>query len=92
MPINYTQLWSEVRENLSRLDACKRHRFGWEPMLRLGQKYECIECHGRMDGPALYNYLQGFEAAGGDADIVFPGWRKRPDSKDDDGKPDTQPA
>lgn len=68
------RILEEVKENNRKIDACKRHRFSGET-LPFGKKYTCLECGGQMKGTDIMSYIQGYEAAGGHCDDIFPGWR-----------------
>lgn len=70
------RLWDEVKENIARLESCPRHQFeAGTPAL--GEKIFCINCRGQMSHLDARQYLRGYQAAGGDADDVWPGWSKR---------------
>lgn len=61
----------EIRQNKSKLNGCKRHKFDLNIPFQVGQKYECKNCGGRESGPAILVYCQGYKAAGGNPnDIV----------------------
>lgn len=74
MKIDAKALWEQVKANSAKLNACPRHRFPAGPV-RLGQKHTCLDCGGAIDGVALLNYIAGYEAAGGDAADIYPGFR-----------------
>lgn len=70
-------IWEEVKENAAKLKACPRHRFPGGDV-KLGQRVTCLECGGWMNLTRAGEYVNGYEAAGGDADNVWPGWREKP--------------
>ena len=74
--IDLHAIMREVRENNRKLDGCTQHRFDGGGVDRMGTKHRCNVCGGQMDLPAIGTYIRGFEAAGGKADDVWPGWRK----------------
>ena len=70
-------IWEEVKANIARIDACPRHRFeGDRAAVKLGVRQVCLNCGGAMGIVDIGNYIKGFEAAGGSADAVWPGYRK----------------
>lgn len=76
MAIDTKALFADVKANSARLTGCKRHRFtGGNPVL--GGKNECLECGGKIGNTDVLYYIAGFEAAGGSADDVWPGWHSR---------------
>lgn len=68
-------LWEQVKANNAALNACKRHRFEAIPV-KLGDKQTCLECTGRISLMDLGQYISGYEAHGGSADDIWPGFRK----------------
>lgn len=72
----HQQIWNDVKENQRRLDSCKRHRFEpHDPPYLFGEKFTCLNCGGRLGAVETYQYTLGYEAAGGDANDVFKGFR-----------------
>lgn len=69
------ELLQQIRENQNKLDNCKRHKFIIEPPFKLGQKFTCHNCGGTTDGPKMYAYIQGYEAAGGNANDICEEYR-----------------
>lgn len=69
-----SEILKEIRKNSSKVDGCDRHKFSGELMER-GNKYTCLNCGGKMNGTAVLYYIQGYEAAGGDCNDIYPGWR-----------------
>jgi hypothetical protein len=68
------EIAAAAKANSVRLAGCKRHRFvGGKATL--GAKYDCLECGGRADNGYVYGYIAGYEAAGGVADDIWPGYR-----------------
>ena len=74
MTIDAKGIWEKVKANSEKLRACKRHRFPAGP-INLGQRHTCLDCGGEIDGYALHWYIDGYEAAGGDAADIYPGFR-----------------
>lgn len=64
---------SRIRKNSNLLDACPRHEFTGEKMPP-GNKYTCLICGGEMKGRDVLFYIQGYQAAGGDCNDIYPGW------------------
>lgn len=69
-------LWEEVKANRRRIDACERHLFPGGTDIKLGQKHFCLNCGGALQLTDIGPYIQGYEAAGGAADDIWPGYRK----------------
>jgi hypothetical protein len=69
-------LWEQVKANNRALEACERHLFAGGPVVKLGDKYPCLACGGSMRLTDIGPYIQGYEAAGGSADDIWPGYRK----------------
>ena len=74
MGIDGKKLLTEVKDNMARLRGCKRHLFEHSPY-RMGQRISCDNCGGLMRGPEIARYIFGYEAAGGDADDIWPDYR-----------------
>lgn len=75
------RLWAEAQANVERLNACPRHLFEMTdeqvnagPAALFGKKLECHRCNGRMDMIHVNQYVRGYEAAGGNANDILPGW------------------
>lgn len=55
-----TKIAEEVRANHARLEACPYHEFApILPLVRMGQRYLCIECGGEVDALAYHWHQQG---------------------------------
>lgn len=67
-------LWEQVKENLKRLNECKRHRFSAETV-KVGDKLTCENCHGECRLSDIGVYIRGYIAAGGKAADVWPAWK-----------------
>jgi hypothetical protein len=67
----------ELRENQKRLRGCKRHRFPGGHIPALGQKLVCLECGGTLGLTDAGYYVDGYVAAGGCEDDVWPGFSRR---------------
>lgn len=68
-------LWNEARANLEKLRGCSRHRFEPPEQYRPAQEIMCQACGGRIRLTDIALYIQGYEAAGGNADDIWPGFR-----------------
>lgn len=68
------EILKEIRNNTKKLDGCKRHKFSGEQMPP-GSKYTCLNCGGEIRGGDVLYYIAGYEAAGGNCDDIYPGWR-----------------
>lgn len=68
-------LWEEVKENVRRLDGCERHKFD-APLVKIGEKLTCQNCGGVLSLSDISQYVRGFRAAGGDPELVYPGFFK----------------
>lgn len=65
-----------IKANRKRLNECKKHRFKLgELPYTLGTKFVCDNCAGVMPAVEAYQYILGYEAAGGNANDVAPGFR-----------------
>ena len=73
MKIDGKALLAEIRANRAKLKGCPCHRF-IDQKANLGKKVTCNECGGSMCLTELSGYMAGFEAAGGNANDVWPGW------------------
>lgn len=63
MTIDYKQLWAEVKQNSKTLRECAGpHDF--QPIggvVKLGTKYECTKCGGRVHGTDKHWYEVGLQ-------------------------------
>lgn len=75
MSRNHDAILAVIRANRERLDSCDRHLFEYEKV-QIGQKLACSKCKGTMQLTDAGWYVKGYEAAGGNADDVWPGFRK----------------
>ena len=67
----------QVRENLAKLRSCKKHKFCREAFGDYKvRKVTCLNCGGTMDKFAIYKYIEGYEAAGGNANDIVEDWQK----------------
>lgn len=71
------KLWLEVKANSQKLNSCPKHRYHGNEHVKLGMRVTCLECGGQMQTADLASYIRGYEAAGGDANDIWPGWRDR---------------
>lgn len=67
-------VWQEVKANRAKLNGCKRHHFDGGEIKKLGAKYICRHCGGTEGLSSIGDYIKGYEAAGGNADDIWPGW------------------
>lgn len=68
-------IWNEAKENVRRLDSCERHKFD-APLVKIGEKLTCQNCGGVLSLSDISQYVRGFRAAGGDPELVYPGFFK----------------
>lgn len=69
----------EVRQNLTTIDNCPRHRVSASKFdqYEQGMTITCEVCGGKFTRVYLGNYIQGYKAAGGDPNDIVPGWEKK---------------
>ncbi len=67
------KILAEIRNNSKKLSSCERHKFTGERMPPRNT-HKCIKCEGEMKGGEVLWYITGYEAAGGDANDIFPNW------------------
>lgn len=67
-------LFEQVKTNNRAIEACARHRFAGGGVAKLGDKYTCQACGGAMRLPDVGTYIRGYQAAGGAANDIWPGW------------------
>lgn len=71
------KIFEQVKVNIARLHSCPRHKFDQGNVsVGLGKKVVCVNCHGEMGLMQAAEYIRGYEAAGGNADDVWPGYHK----------------
>ncbi len=69
---------AKIRKNINNIERCKKHRFDPDNYGRKpGAKATCLNCGGVMRLTEVGSYLQGFKAAGGDTEEVWPGYYKK---------------
>ena len=73
------KIWDEVAANRLRLNRCKLHQF--QGMPELGKDMTCVNCGGRLQLGHVGMYIDGYEAAGGRADMIWPAYRAMRRSK-----------
>ena len=61
------------QSNLDKLRSCQRHLFGGDT-LKLGERPTCKNCGGQMQITDIGQYIAGYEAHGGTADDIWPGY------------------
>lgn len=70
-------LFEHIKRNRTKLDACPRHSFECamtpdEFRAAFGQRLVCTRCNGAMLLTEIGQYIRGYEAAGGNADDIWP--------------------
>ena len=68
-------IWEQVKANSAKLRSCNRHRFE-ASQVKLGQKMICLNCGGTISLTDVGYYIRGYEANGGNADDIWPGFHK----------------
>jgi hypothetical protein len=66
-------IWAQVKANQVKLKACTKHRFEGG-LVKIGQQIVCLNCGGKMGLVQAGRYVEGYEAAGGNIDDVWPGY------------------
>lgn len=69
------KIWAEVTVNRLALEGCSQHQFASGPV-QIGQRVQCLKCGGQLRLSDLGQYIQGWQARGGDPNDIFPGWMK----------------
>lgn len=84
-PADAGEAWGHAESNQGKLNTCPRHRFAWADVvgivpgrIEVGAKFTCDVCGGRMPALEMFRYIQGYEAAGGNANDVCPGFNADP--------------
>ncbi|HCG6030271.1 TPA: hypothetical protein ACX3EJ_001026 [Vibrio parahaemolyticus] len=72
--INAQKILQDIKKNNKKLDSCNVHQFEGGDPLPFGMKYKCKKCGGEMKGTDVLWYITGYEAAGGNADDIYPNW------------------
>jgi hypothetical protein len=78
-PERLGEIYREVQANRAALDACPRHLFPntltpAEIKVAFGGKVTCEHCNVKMGLIEIAQYVRGFIAAGGDPNVVWPGY------------------
>lgn len=68
-------LWEKVKANRRAVEACQRHRFAPNGPILPGRGLVCLACNGSMQLTEIGAYIRGYEAAGGDANDIWPNYR-----------------
>lgn len=68
------KLFEQIKANSAALAACRRHRFEPSEPRQLFGRVTCLHCGGTIQSTDVYHYIRGYEAAGGSADDIWPGW------------------
>lgn len=66
----------EVRINHARLKSCDLHVFD-PATYKPGKRMVCVKCHGELQSVRIGSYIDGYEAAGGDCNDIWPGYRDK---------------
>lgn len=69
------EILKEVRANRALLKSCRRHTID-PSTYKFGHKLTCIHCGGTISATEYMAYVNGYIAAGGEANDVWPGWEK----------------
>lgn len=69
------ELWKQAQDNRAKLDSCKRHKFIYNGA-KFGSKLHCEICGGNMDAVQAFRYCQGYEAAGGNPNLIIKDFRE----------------
>lgn len=70
------KIWEVAKANVIKLHNCKRHHFETAVRpLALGMKLTCDVCGGVIGTTQLAEYIRGYEAAGGNPNDIWPGYR-----------------
>lgn len=73
---NVKDIWAEVKANQARLRSHVRHRFPGGPVV-MGKRVTCVLCGGSLTSVDAYHYTDGYVAAGGDANDIWPGYSEK---------------
>lgn len=73
-------IWEEVKANAKLVRDCPLHKFlpVTKEELRgtINKKFHCLKCGGGMNLSYVGAYIRGYAAAGGNTDVIWPGWNK----------------
>lgn len=68
-------IWVEVKANHARLKSCAKHQYEGGQIKKLGAKYACKNCGGTRGLEHIGDYIDGYVAAGGNSEDIWPGWK-----------------
>lgn len=74
--VDFRAIFDRVNKNRGKLDACPCHVFPANTVVQLGGKVTCERCGGSLGLIEAFRYVQGYEAAGGYANDIWPGYRE----------------
>jgi hypothetical protein len=69
------QIWQDVKANRIKRQACPRHTIA-PNSYTFGRKVTCLNCEATIQATEYMAYVEGYVAAGGEANDVWPGWEK----------------
>jgi hypothetical protein len=72
-------IWADVKVNHAKIRACVRHRFpdAEANPVKMGAKVTCTACGGTLGLTDAGYYFDGFVAAGGNPDDVWPNFTRK---------------
>lgn len=73
--IDSANMLATIRARHAREAACPKHRFEGLQSVRFGEKFTCLNCGVQMRLTDIGQYIRGYQAAGGDKDDIWPGWK-----------------
>lgn len=74
--VDFKGLWQRAQDNRGKIDACPCHVFPANTVVQFGGKVTCERCGGTMGLVEAFRYVQGYEAAGGLANDIWPNFRE----------------
>lgn len=63
---------ADIHRNLSHLWTCDRHLFESRAAIITGRRYPCMRCCGQMSLADIWTYIDGYKAAGGNPNDIWP--------------------
>lgn len=66
-------LLEEIKANAAKLNACPKHQFEAAPLpYKMGHKFTCRNCGGKMEAIGAMYYARGYAAAGKNPNEIIP--------------------